>query len=140
VEADFADYLDAVDGGRASVVPLPVVAGRVAEVLPASPDLAAWLACSPAGDLEDGALAGAAAGYRRLAAWAQGGELAVVAQMASRAAAAQKNGTGGYGTGGEVSGGDGTGGEVSGGDGTGQDGSGQEDGTGGDGRPGQIPA
>src|SRR6185437_7755191 len=60
--------------------------------------------------------------------------------MASRAAAAQKNGTGGYGTGGEVSGGDGTGGEVSGGDGTGQDGSGQEDGTGGDGRPGQIPA
>jgi hypothetical protein len=94
-------------------------------VLPASPDLAAWLACSPAGDLEDGALAGAASAYRRLAAWAQGGELAVVAQMASRAAAAQKNGTGGYGVSGEVSG---------------RDGTGQEDGTGQDGRPGQVPA
>ena len=40
--------------------------------------------------LEDGALAGAAAGYRRLAAWAQAGELAVVAQMASRSAASDK--------------------------------------------------
>jgi hypothetical protein len=88
VEADFADYVDAVDAGRSSVVPLSVAAGRVAEMLPTSPDLAAWLACNPAGDLEDGALAGAAAGYRRLAAWAQAGELAVVAQMASRSAAA----------------------------------------------------
>ena len=57
---------------------------------PTSPDLAAWLACNPAGNLEDGALAGAAAGYRRLAAWAQAGELAVVAQMASRSAACDK--------------------------------------------------
>ncbi|HEY3906986.1 MAG TPA: DUF222 domain-containing protein, partial [Streptosporangiaceae bacterium] len=91
VEAEFAEYLDAVDAGRSSVVPLSVAAGRVAEVLPASPDLAAWLACNPAGGLEDGALAGAAAGYRRLASWAQAGELAVVAQMASRSAAADKN-------------------------------------------------
>ena len=83
VEAEFAEYLDAVDAGRSSVVPLSVAAGRVAEVLPTSPDLAAWLACNPAGDLEDGALAGAASAYRRLAAWAQAGELAVVAQMAS---------------------------------------------------------
>ena len=58
--------------------------------MPTSPDLAAWLACNPAGNFEDGALAGAAAGYRRLAAWAQAGELAVVAQMASRSAAADK--------------------------------------------------
>jgi hypothetical protein len=91
VEAEFAEYLDAVDAGRSSVVPLSVAAGRVAEVLPVGPDLAAWLACSPAGGLEDGALAGQAAGYRRLAAWAQAGELAVVAQMASRSAAADKN-------------------------------------------------
>jgi hypothetical protein len=90
VEAEFAEYLDAVDAGRSSVVPLSVAAGRVAEILPTSPDLAAWLACNPAGDLEDGALAGEAAGYRRLAAWAQAGELAVVAQMASRSAAADK--------------------------------------------------
>ena len=91
VDAEFAEYLDAVDAGRSSVMPLSVAAGRVAEVLPTSPDLAAWLACNPAGNLEDGALAGAAAGYRRLAAWAQAGELAVVAQMASRSAAADKN-------------------------------------------------
>ena len=90
VEAEFAEYLDAVDSGRSSVVPLSVAAGRVAEVLPASPDLAAWLACNPAGGLEDGALAGAASAYRRLASWAQAGELAVVAQMASRSAACDK--------------------------------------------------
>ncbi|HUD35432.1 MAG TPA: hypothetical protein VMR14_00950, partial [Streptosporangiaceae bacterium] len=63
VEADFAGYLDAVGAGRSSVVPLPVAAGRVAEILPAGPDLAAWLALNPAAGLEDGALAGAAAAY-----------------------------------------------------------------------------
>ncbi|HUC55820.1 MAG TPA: DUF222 domain-containing protein [Streptosporangiaceae bacterium] len=90
VEAEFADYLDAMDAGRTSVVSLPVAAGRIAEILPPSPDLAAWLACNPADGLEDVALAGTAAAYRRLAAWAQAGELAVVAQMASRSAAADK--------------------------------------------------
>jgi hypothetical protein len=95
VEAEFADYLDAVDADRATVVPLSAAAGRVAEVLPTSPDLAAWLACHSAGDLEDVALAGTAAAYRRLAAWAQAGELAAIAQMASRSAAADtKAGTG----------------------------------------------
>ena len=90
VEAEFGEYLDAVDAGRSSVVPLSAAAGRVAEVLPASPDLAAWLACNPAGGLADGALAGAASAYRRLASWAQAGELAVVAQMASRSAVSDK--------------------------------------------------
>ena len=37
VEADFAEYLDAVDAGRSSVVPLSVAAGRVAEVLADQP-------------------------------------------------------------------------------------------------------
>ncbi len=37
-------------------------------------------------ELEDGALAGVAASFRRLASWAQAGELAVVAQIAARAA------------------------------------------------------
>ena len=90
MDAEFAEYLNAVDAGRSSVVPLSVAAGRVAEILPTSPDLAAWLACNPAPNLEDGALAGAASAYRRLAAWAQAGELAVVAQMASRSAASDK--------------------------------------------------
>jgi hypothetical protein len=104
VEADFADYLDAIDSGRSSVIPLSAAAGRVAEILPPSPDLAAWLACDPVDNLEDGALAGAAAAYRRLAAWAQAGELAVVARMASRSAAADKSdGTGGDGRPGRIS-------------------------------------
>jgi hypothetical protein len=90
VEVEFADYLDALNEGRAWAVPLSVAAGRVAEILPPGPDLAAWLAGNPVGNLEDGALAGAAAAYRRLAAWAQAGELAVVALMASRSAAADK--------------------------------------------------
>ncbi len=93
VEADFADYMEARDAGRTTVVPLSAAAGRVAEILPTSPDLAGWLAGSTAEELEDRALAGTAAAYRRLAAWAQAGELAAVAQMASRSAAAdEKNG------------------------------------------------
>jgi len=87
-EADLAEYLDVVAAGRSRVVPLEVVAGRVAESLPAGPDLAGWLATSSVQGLENGALAGMAASYRRLAAWAQAGELAVVAELASRSAAA----------------------------------------------------
>ncbi len=80
--------LEAIDEGRSRTVPLAMVAGRVAESLPTGPDLAGWLATSAVEDLEDGALAGMAASYRRLASWAQAGELAVVAQLASRSAAA----------------------------------------------------
>ncbi len=87
VEAEFAELLEAIEQGHSQVVPLAMVAGRVAESLPTGPDLAGWLATSPAVDLEDGALAGMAASYRRLASWAQAGELAVVAQLASRSAA-----------------------------------------------------
>ncbi len=60
--------------------------GRVAESLPVGPGLAGWLAQSRAADLEDGALAGVAASFRRLASWAAAGELAAVAQIASRSA------------------------------------------------------
>jgi hypothetical protein len=88
VEAEFAEILEAIDEGRSRIVPLPTVAGRVAESLPTGPDLAGWLATGPVGDLEDGALAGIAASYRRLASWAHAGELAVVAELASRSAAA----------------------------------------------------
>jgi hypothetical protein len=71
-------------------VPLASVAGRVAESLPTGPGLAAWLAQGPADELEDGALAGVATSFRRLASWAAAGELAVVAQMASRSARADQ--------------------------------------------------
>jgi len=87
VEAEFAELLEAIEQGHSQVVPLAMVAGRVAESLPTGPDLAGWLATSPVAELEDGALAGMAASYRRLASWAQAGELAVVAQLASRSAA-----------------------------------------------------
>ena len=70
-----------MEDGRSRVVPLTTVAGRVAESLPTGPDLAGWLATGPEGQLEDGALAGVAASYRRLASWAQAGELAAVAEL-----------------------------------------------------------
>ena len=69
-------------------MPLAVAAGRVAECLPTGPGLAGWLAAADPAGLEDGALAGVAASWRRLASWAQAGELAAVAQIASRSAAA----------------------------------------------------
>ncbi len=87
-DADLADYLDAIEAGRSQILPLPVVAGRVAELVPAGPELAGWLGTSETGALEDGALAGIAASCRRLASWAQAGELAAVAELASRSAAA----------------------------------------------------
>ena len=79
--------LDALLAAEVREVPLTVAAGRVAECLPAGPGLAGWLASADVGELEDGALAGVAASWRRVASWAQAGELAVVAQLASRSAA-----------------------------------------------------
>ena len=87
-DAGLAEYLEAVESGRSRVVPLAVVAGRVVESVPAGAGLAGWLAAGPVAGLEDGALAGVAASYRRLASWAQAGELSVVAEVASRSAAA----------------------------------------------------
>jgi len=85
LEAEQEAYLEAVAAG-APELPLELVAGRVAENLPAGPGLAAWLALGRAQDLEDGALAGVAASFRRLGSWAAAGELAAVAQIASRSA------------------------------------------------------
>jgi hypothetical protein len=85
-EAEQAAYLEALDAGRVGTMPVGVVAGRVAESLPTGPGLAGWLALAPAAELEDGALAGVAASFRRLASWAAAGELAAVAQIASRSA------------------------------------------------------
>ncbi len=92
-EADEQEYQEAVAAGRVRDVPLHAVAGRVAEALPPGPDLAGWLAQAGAADLEDGALAGVAASFRRLASWAAAGELAVVAQIASRSARADRRAT-----------------------------------------------
>ncbi|HEY2075455.1 MAG TPA: DUF222 domain-containing protein, partial [Streptosporangiaceae bacterium] len=60
----------------------------VAENLPAGPGLAAVLGSGTPGGASDWDLPGIAAGYRRLAAWAQARELAAVAEIAARRAAA----------------------------------------------------
>jgi hypothetical protein len=85
LQAEQEAYLEAVAAG-APELPLELVAGRVAENLPVGPGLAGWLALARAQDLEDGALAGVAASFRRLGSWAAAGELAAVAQIASRSA------------------------------------------------------
>ncbi|HEU5418851.1 MAG TPA: DUF222 domain-containing protein [Streptosporangiaceae bacterium] len=87
-DALLEDLIEATLAERTREVPIGMVAGRVAEALPPSPDLAGWLATTSPKDLDSGALPGVAASFRRLASWAQAGELAVVAQMASRSAAA----------------------------------------------------
>ncbi|MGN6680221.1 MAG: hypothetical protein ACTHKL_20860, partial [Streptosporangiaceae bacterium] len=85
-EADEAEYQEAVAAGRARTIPMELIAGRIAETLPTGPGLAAWLGQASAAELEDGALAGIAASFHRMAAWAAAGELAAVAQIASRSA------------------------------------------------------
>ena len=64
------------------------LSGRIAESLPAGPGLAAWLARARPEDSADRDLAGIASAFRRLASWAQAGELAAVAELAARCAAA----------------------------------------------------
>jgi hypothetical protein len=85
-----AGELAADQGGRASQGSTACTFSPVwvGEHLPAGPGLAAVLAQdTPAGG-SDWDLPGMAAGYRRLAAWAQARELAAVAEIAARRAAA----------------------------------------------------
>ncbi len=85
-EVEEAEYQAAMADGRVDEIPLGAIAGRLAEWLPTGPGLAGWLAQTAPGDLEDGALAGVAISFRRLASWAAAGELAAIAQIASRSA------------------------------------------------------
>jgi hypothetical protein len=87
-EAILAEETAATLSGRSRDVPIGAMAGRVAESLAPGPDLAGWLAATSPKAVEDGALPGVAASYRRLASWAQAGELAAVAELASRSAVA----------------------------------------------------
>ncbi len=63
------------------------VPGRGADLLPAGPALAAWLMSAVPDRCADADLPDVAYGYHRLAAWAQGQELAAVAEIAARTAA-----------------------------------------------------
>ncbi|HEX3492786.1 MAG TPA: DUF222 domain-containing protein, partial [Streptosporangiaceae bacterium] len=60
--------------------------GAVADHLPAGPGLAAWIADTDVRALPEFDLPGVASAFRRIAAWAQAGELEAVAEMASCAA------------------------------------------------------
>ncbi len=83
------------EGVPGELIPVGVLAGRVAEKLAPGPDLAAWLSLVPAAELGDADLAATAGAWRRMAAWAQAKELAAVAQIASRSAARDEDiGTG----------------------------------------------
>jgi hypothetical protein len=84
-DEDLADELAARDRADA---PAPAsVAGVVADTLPAGPGLAAWLSGQDPSEVSDHDAVAMAAGYRRVASWAQAGELAMVAQIAKRSAA-----------------------------------------------------
>jgi hypothetical protein len=87
-EAILAEETEATLSGRSREIPIGAAAGRVAESLAPGPELAAWLAVAAPEKLEDGALPGVVASYRRLASWAQAGELTAVAELASRSAVA----------------------------------------------------
>ncbi|MBO0825979.1 MAG: DUF222 domain-containing protein, partial [Actinobacteria bacterium] len=82
-EAVLAAEQDALVHSKSEPVDVP---GRVAALLPTGPALVAWLAPASTVDCASDDLADIAAGYRRLAAWAQAGELAAVAEMAARTA------------------------------------------------------
>jgi hypothetical protein len=62
------------------------VASRLAEHLAPGPALAGWLGSLPADRVQDSDMAGVLAAWRRQTSWSQAGELAMVAQIASRAA------------------------------------------------------
>ena len=63
------------------------VTGLIADQLPAGPGLAAWIAGVDVSEAGEWDLPGVASAFRRVAAWAQAGELAAVAEMASRSGA-----------------------------------------------------
>src|SRR5580692_9506241 len=68
-------------------VPVRDVTGVLADQLPPGPALAGCLSGTDVRGLSEWDLPGVASAFRRLAGWAQAGELAAVAEMASRTAA-----------------------------------------------------
>ena len=80
-EAAAAEEAAAVDSGQARDL-----TGAISDQLPAGPGLAAWIAGADPRAVSEFDLPGLASAYRRVAAWAQAGELAAVAEMASQTA------------------------------------------------------
>ena len=84
-EAAAAEEAAAADA--AAGAPPRDLTGVIADQLPPGPALAACLSGADPAGLSEWDLPGVASAFRRLAAWAQAGELAAVAEMASRTAA-----------------------------------------------------
>jgi Domain of unknown function (DUF222) len=85
-EEDLAAELAARD--RDDAPPPGELSGAIAETLAAGPSLAAWLSSQAPGAAAGRDLIGMAEAFRRVASWAQAGELAMVAQVAAQSAAA----------------------------------------------------
>jgi Domain of unknown function (DUF222) len=86
-----ADELEAEQDGRLGPpLPLGQVAALAVEHMPPGPAMAGWLnaAAQASGQLDEYGLAGMAIAARQLTSWAQAAELAAVAQVTARAAAA----------------------------------------------------
>ncbi len=87
-DADQEAVLAAEEAAIASAQAEPVeLTGRVADVLPAGPGLAAWLAGISLPQAGDRELPAILAAFRRVASWAQARELETAALIASRCAA-----------------------------------------------------
>ena len=86
-ETAAAEEAAAADAAAAAGTPPRDLTGVVADQLPPGPALAACLSGADPAALSEWDLPGVASAFRRLAAWAQAGELAAVAEMASRTAA-----------------------------------------------------
>jgi len=86
-DEDQEAVLEAEQQALASCPAAPVdLSGRIAEALPTGPGMAAWLTQTSPESSTDRDLVGIAAAYRRLASWAQAGELAAVAEVSARCA------------------------------------------------------
>ena len=85
---DAGDEAAAAEEAGAAEAGIPRdLTGVLADQLPPGPALAACLSGADPAALSEWDLPGVASAFRRLAAWAQAGELAAVAEMASRTAA-----------------------------------------------------
>ena len=82
-----AEEAAAMEAAAEAGTPARDLTGVIADQLPPGPALAACLSGADPAALSEWDLPGVAAAFRRLAAWAQAGELAAVAEIASRTAA-----------------------------------------------------
>jgi hypothetical protein len=87
-EAFLADEVAARERDEPPTAVVTGATGANAEALPAGPGLAGFLARQDPETAQDRDLVGMAEAFRRVASWAQAGELALVAQVAVRSAAA----------------------------------------------------